>query len=67
MSVISLHRHISIIFLSHGGFCFLLCFFNEMANHLGPTMHCKLHWKAKASEHEKTEGSEFFNGLHLNS
>lgn len=33
-----------------------------MANHLGPTMQCKLHSKAKASEHEKTEGSEFFNG-----
>lgn len=33
-----------------------------MANHLGPIMQCKLHRKAKVSEHEKVEGSDFFNG-----
>lgn len=33
-----------------------------MANHLGPTMQCKLHRKNKASEHKKPEGSEFFTG-----
>lgn len=33
-----------------------------MANHLGPTIQCKLHRKNKASEHKKPEGSEFFTG-----
>lgn len=61
MCVIFLHKHTSIIFPFLFFFSGLGFFFNEMANHLGPTLQCKLHRKAKASEHEKTEGSEFFN------
>lgn len=66
MCVISLPRHISIIFLYLFFFlfcwfvCVLFCFL--MRQQITWDLQCKLHQEAEASEHEKTEGTEFFNG-----